>query len=504
MNRAFYTFDTPIGHGEGLLRLLHDIPSTDFTTNTNENAAWKILSFSLTLSSLRNHPELARDLRPRGIESGVRTTSRSWFDVREEEMEFLQDDPQVIIVGAAQCGLMLAARLKRLGVRTLLVEKTARLGDIWRQRYQTLTINSYIWSDHFPYLKFPDCWPISAPKDRMAGWLESYANIMDLRVWLGSTVEPDSTSYDEATGLYTLKIRRGDGSLRELKTQHIVLATGTAGEPNIPTFKSTENFQGVLMHSSRYQNCPEWKGKKAVVVGGGNSGHDICQEFYNAGAEVTMVQRSQTYIISEAGLGVLLKPFYNEGGPPTEDSDLAIASFPQRANLPYATKAYETICEMDKPLHDGLKKAGFLLDEESKGLFIKYYEKGGGHYINTGCSDLIVEGKVKLKAGHEVSHFESNGIRMADGTFLEADIVVLATGYKSMRESTRKILGSTIADKTGPVWGYDHEGEIQGVWRRSGHPGFWYMGGNFVLSRIYSQYLALQIKAMVEGIVKTI
>ncbi|KAF8311499.1 FAD/NAD(P)-binding domain-containing protein [Clavulina sp. PMI_390] len=395
---------------------------------------------------------------------------------------------------------MLAARLKRLGVKTLLIEKTARLGDIWRQRYQSLTINSLVWSDHFPYLKFPDCWPVHASKDRVAGWLEAYTTIMDLKVWLGSTIEPDSTVYDESASQFSLKIRRSDGSIRELKTSHIVLATGAAGEPNIPQFKGAEDFKGILMHSSRYQGCHAWREKKVVVIGGGNSAHDICQEFQQAGADVTMVQRSPIYVISEAGLDMILKPAYNEGGPPTEDSDLAAASFPQRANLPYAMKAHKIICEMDKPLTDGLRRAGFLLDDECKGLFVKAYDKHGGYYINTGCSELIVDGKVKLKVGQEISQFEGNGVRMADGTFLEADIIVLATGYKSMRESARRILGSTIADETGEVWGYDDEGELQGLWRPSGHPRFWYVGGNFVIARIYSQYLALQIKAIEEGL----
>ncbi|KAF8317903.1 putative flavin-containing monooxygenase YUCCA3 [Clavulina sp. PMI_390] len=496
--QGLYTFETPLGYGEGFIRLLRDPQES--------TPSWKIFTFSLALASLKKYPEIARELRPIGTEYGSRSSTQTWLEARAEAVEFPNNDPQVVIIGAGQSGLMLAARLKRQGIRALLVEKSQRLGDTWRKRYKTLVLHDYIWGNHFPFMPFPDDWPVFIPKDKIAGWFESYASIMELNVWLESTIEPDTTVYDDATGVFTLKVRRGDGSIRELKTHHVVLATGHSGEPKIFKFKGQEDFQGVLTHSSGHKGGEGWAGKKAVVIGACNSGHDICQEFYNSGADVTMIQRSPTLVISsEPGVGVLMKPAYGEGGPPTEDADLGVASFPETATLPYQKAAHAHILDLDKDLNEGLRKAGFLLPKENTGgLLIKYHEFGGGYYINVGCSDLIIDGKVKIKSGQGVSHFEKNGIRLEDGTFLEADIVVLATGYTSMRDTARRLVGSTITDRTGEVWGYDKEGEIQGIWRRSGHPGFWYMGGNLLLARIYSHYLALQIKAIEEGIAQKI
>lgn len=172
-SRGYYTFETPVANGDGFVRLLKD---------AEDGGKWKALTVSLTLTELKQYPEIARASRPIGHEYGSRVSTQNWADVREEESEFKTKDPQVIIVGAGQGGLMLAARLKRQGVRTLIVEKNKRLGDNWRLRYKSLVLHDYVWANHFPYLKFPDDWPVFIPKDKIANWFESYASIMELNV----------------------------------------------------------------------------------------------------------------------------------------------------------------------------------------------------------------------------------------------------------------------------------------------------------------------------------
>lgn len=134
------------------------------------------------MASLKLYPEIARHSRPLGLIRGQPISTKSWLEIRQDDSEFLNDNPQVLIVGAGHSGLMLAARLKRLGVRTLVIDMQKRLGDSWRLRYRTLVLHNYIWSNYFPYLKFPDDWPVFIPKDKFANWFESYASIMELNV----------------------------------------------------------------------------------------------------------------------------------------------------------------------------------------------------------------------------------------------------------------------------------------------------------------------------------
>ena len=158
----------------------------------------------------------------------------------------------------------------------------------------------------------------------------------------------------------------------------------------------------------------------------------------------------------------------------------------------------------DAPLLRGLTDAGFRLDNgpDSSGLWMKYLHRGGGYYIDVGASQLIVDGKIKVKQGQEISRINAHSITLANGEELQADEIVFATGYGNMRDSARRIFGDELADRVNDVWGFDEEGETRTMWRRTGHPGFWFFGGNLALCRYYSRLLALQIKALDMGIMK--
>lgn len=241
-----------------------------------------------------------------------------------------------------------------------------------------------------------------------------------------------------------------------------------------------------------------------IVVGTGNSGHDIAQNFYENGADVTMLQRRGTYVISsKIGLFMLHKGLYDESGPPTEDCDVFSQSLPHSVQFELNVDMTNRIAEAEKANIDGLTRAGFNIDfgEDGSGIYRKYVTRGGGYYIDVGCSQLIIDGEIKVHQSPDgIAGFEPNALVLADGTLLEADIVVLATGYDNMVTSARKILGDKVADRCKDVWDLDDEGEIRAMWRPSGHPHFWFMGGSLALCRIYSRLLALQIKAVEEGL----
>lgn len=156
----------------------------------------------------------------------------------------------------------------------------------------------------------------------------------------------------------------------------------------------------------------------------------------------------------------------------------------------------------DAVLLQGLQTAGFALDDgpDHAGLYMKYLHRGGGYYIDVGASQLIVDGAIKIQQGQEVRRIGPHAVVLADSTELPADEIVLATGFQNMRSTARKIFGNALADCVQDVWGFDEEGEMRTMWRRSGHPGYWFAGGNLALCRFYSRLLALQIKGLEVGL----
>ncbi|KAH9816018.1 hypothetical protein DFH28DRAFT_1082214 [Melampsora americana] len=412
-----------------------------------------------------------------------------------------EDQPKVLIIGAGQSGLMLGARLKLLGLSTLIVDKNQRTGDSWRKRYHSLCLHDPIWADHFPYMSYPENWPIYIPKDKLAGWFEYYAEAMELSIWNESTVQPGSSSYDPSTGTWSVEVIRPSGS-RTLHPRFLVMATGLNGAPRWPDNFPMDPFTGTLLHSSAFKTGEEWKGKKAVVIGACNSAHDIAAELWvNGAASVTMVQRSSTYVMSsEHGLKGILKGSYEEDGPPIQDADLGFTSLPLNLLEKIHTNATEQTTKLDHSLLESLKKVGFKLDPCPAGLLMKFFRKGGGYYIDVGCSGLLAERKIKLKQGVEVQELTSNGVKFEDGEEIEADLVVCATGYSSFHDTIKSILGPHVSDSLGPIWGSDSQGELPGVWRLSGHPAFWVMCGNLTLARCFSKHVATQIQLQELGL----
>ena len=109
-----------------------------------------------------------------------------------------EKQPYCVIIGGGQGGIALGARLKQLDVPTIVLEKNARAGDSWRNRYRSLVLHDPVWYDHLPYIPFPENWPVFTPKDKLGDWLEMYAKVMELNYW-GSS-ECVRAGYDEKNG----------------------------------------------------------------------------------------------------------------------------------------------------------------------------------------------------------------------------------------------------------------------------------------------------------------
>ncbi|MCW2758645.1 MAG: monooxygenase [Nocardioidaceae bacterium] len=489
---GYFDFDTDLGRGTGFVRLL----ATE--DGLVDGPVWILLT---ALQELEGFPEKIGDNRPSGEEYSHDFAGTNWLDRRISAQSYEDRDPEVLVVGAGQSGLVLAARLGQFGVDTLLVEKTPRVGDVWRNRYHSLTLHNEVWANSLPYLPFPPTWPTFLPKDKLAGWLEGYAEFMELNVWTGTSFE--DASYDETARRWTVRLVRADGSERVLHPQHLVLATGgVSGTPYLPELPGLTSFGGEVVHSSAFGDGRQYDGvETAVVVGTGNSAHDVAQELHARGVRVTLVQRSPTCVVSLVPSGTMVYALYSEHAA-IEDIDLMTAAVP----YPVLRDSYQWLtrktCQLDKPLLDSLEAVGFETDFEpdGTGFHMKYLRRGGGYYINVGCSDLIAAQQIGLVQMRDVDAFVGDGLAMLDGTVVPADLVVLATGYENQQAAVRRFVGDEIAEKVGPIWGFDEDFELRNMWKPTGQDRFWIMGGNLLESRLHSRFLALQIKADLEGL----
>jgi putative flavoprotein involved in K+ transport len=499
VTEAWITFETEVGRGKGHIRLVAGL-------------CWTLLT---TLVELKGYEEKRGATRDKGVEHGVVPGRASWLERKEQEEAELgfKRQPYVLIVGGGQAGIGLGARLKRLGVPTIIVDRHPHPGDQWRKRYRSLTLHDPVWYDHLPYLPFPDHWPVFSPKDKIGDWLESYVKVMELNYWSNS--EAISATYDEHRAEWSVLVNR-NGATVTLKPKQLVLATGMSGIPNMPTFPGMADFKGVHHHSSLHPGGEAFAGKRAVVIGSNNSAHDICADLYEHGADVTMVQRSSTHVVrSESLMKHALSGLYSEeavkGGMTTDKADMIFASLPYRILHVFQIPIYQTIAEQDAEYYKRLERAGFMLDwgDDNSGLFMKYLRRGSGYYIDVGASELVADGKIKLKSGVDVKQIKERSVVLSDGTELPADLIVYATGYGSMNGWAAKLISQEVADKVGKVWGLGSdtkkdpgpwEGEQRNMWKPTQQSGLWFHGGNLHQSRHYSLYLALQLKARQVGI----
>lgn len=500
---AFIAFETEVGRGEGHLRLK---PGPD-----GQDQGWTLLT---TLQELKGHEEPSGFQRPLGAVHGADPDQRSWAQRREDEEAELGRavQPYVLVIGGGQGGIALGARLRQLGVPSLVVDKHERPGDQWRKRYKSLCLHDPVWYDHLPYLPFPANWPVFAPKDKIGDWLEFYTKVMEVPYW--SKTECTSASYDEEAGRWTVHVVR-DGEELTLHPTQLVLATGMSGKANVPEFPGQDVFRGEQHHSSAHPGPDGYVGKKVVVIGANNSAHDICKALVESGVDTTMVQRSSTHIVKsdslmEIGLGALYSEQAVRDGMTTKKADFTFASLPYRIMHQFQIPIYDQIRERDKDFYDRLEAAGFDLDfgDDDSGLFMKYLRRGSGYYIDVGACELVADGTIKLAKGG-VDHLTEDSVVLTDGTELPADVVVYATGYGSMNGWAADLMGQEVADRVGKMWGLGSdttkdpgpwEGEQRNMWKPTQQPGLWFHGGNLHQSRHYSLYLALQLKARYEGI----
>ena len=496
---AWLKFETKLARGRSILRL-------------KDGRAWTLLT---AIEELKGFEERKGPSRPMGVEHGIYRREKTWLEAKRGEEETLGTgrQPYCVVIGGGQGGIALGARLKQLNVPTIILEKNARAGDSWRNRYRSLVLHDPVWYDHLPYIPFPENWPVFTPKDKLGDWLEMYATVMELNYW-GSS-EAVRAAYDDDKKEWTVEVSR-DGGRATLKPKQLVFATGAYGPPNVISLPGLENFKGQYFHSSRYKTGAPYADKDCIVIGANSSAHDMAADLWEYGGRVTMLQRSPTTVVrSETLMELGFEPLYSEGALEkritTDKADLIFAATPFRLMPHTQVPIYKEVRRRDAPFYTRLAMSGFQVDfgQDESGLMMKAFRTGSGYYIDVGASDLIAKGHIPVRSGVEIRHVNERSVELTDGSELPADLIVMATGFQSMNRAVAPIISEDVADKVGKCWGLGSgvpgdpgpwEGEPRNMWKPTQQPGLWFHGGNLHLSRHYSLVLALQIKARMEGL----
>lgn len=494
---GWFTFETAAVRGRGVVRV-------------RNGRAWTLFT---TIVELKGFEERKGRRRINGTDHKPVQGAAHWPELRAREDAELGrgTQPYCLVIGGGQSGAMLAARLRRLGVETLVVDKRPSPGGAWRSRYESLYLHDPVWFNHLPYLPFPDDWPVFSPAYKMADWIDAYAKVMEINYW-GST-ECTRAVFNEDEGRWTVTVDR-EGELVTLRPEHIVLATGLQGTPRIPKIEGADAFEGGQYHASQKFDLDAFTGKKCVIVGANSSAHDLAVALWEKSADVTMIQRSSTIVVrSETLMELGIKQLYSEEmaerGISAAIADDIAASIPYKVFGEMQKAMYRHIRQRDADFYDRLSRVGFKFDfgEDDGGLAMAAV-RGQGFYIDVGGSGLIADGKIKLEQC-AISSIGKTSIRLVDGRELPADLIVYATGYEPIDIVLEKLFGGEIVRKIGRIWGVGSgtrvdpgpwEGELRAMWKPLAQPKLWIMGGNFAFGRAYSRLLALQIKAHKEGV----
>jgi len=489
---AMFRFETKIGRGEGVLRL---VPAT--AGGAAGHKAWVL---STTLQELKGFEEKIDARRPTGAAYSRNFGGDNWEGVRQKAQAYEDRDPTVLVVGGAQAGLSIAARLNQVGVDALVVERWPRIGDSWRKRYHSLALHNSIHVNHLPYLPFPPTWPNYIPKDMLGLWFEFYAQAMEINHW--TDTEFTKGEWDEAAKTWTATVKLADGTERVMRPRHIVFANGVSSYPLKPEIPGIDDFKGEIIHSEGFDSGAPYAGKRAIIIGTGSSANDIALDLHSFGCDTTLVQRGSTTVVSIDPSAKLNYALYDEGLP-MEECDLIGAS----ATPPMIIDAYKLsaarMMELDKEMIEGLKGIGFKYDigDDLTGHQMKYRRRGGGYNLDAGSSELMIKGEIGLLQNERIERYCAEGALLKDGTVVPADVIVLGTGYYPQGELVRRALGEDVAERIGQVWGEDASGELANMYKPTPQEGAWFIAGSLTQARVYSKYLALQIKAREEGLV---
>lgn len=393
-------------------------------------------------------------------------------------------------------------------MNSLIIERNESVGDIWKKRYEYLSLHFPHWADDLPYVPYPKQWPTYTPAYKQGLYMEWYASALELNIWVKSSIV--KAEQDDQNN-WTIVVNKEGKETRTLHPSQVVMATSLCGIPMTPNIPGMSDFKGTIRHSTTHDSSRDFIGKKVCVVGTSSSGFDTAFDCSRRGIDVTLLQRSPTYIMSlthsvPRTIGTYA-PDAHGNRPSLEEQDRLFFATPTGPGEELARRNAQALEDLDRPLLDALHARGLRTwrGQRGTGGATLGQTRNGGFYFDAGACEHIINGKIKVERGY-IERFSSdststtNKVILDGGREREFDLVVFATGFSNSIDSVRATLGDGIADRCGPIWGIDEEGEFKTAYRETGVEGLWIMVGYLPYTRFHSKLLAMRLKALKEGI----
>ena len=319
------------------------------------------------------------------------------------------DQEPVVIIGAGPAGIATAVNLAENGVRSVIIDREGQVAASWRGRYDRLKLDTNRWFSRLPGRPYPKGTPIFPTRDQVADYLERHAQIGGVVHRLNTAVERVDPLGDGGWQLLT--------SAGHIEARHVVVATGRANTPVIPEWPGANTFKGELLHSSLYRNSEPFAGKRVLVIGSGTSGMDIAHDLATGGAAtVWLAVRTPPNILLRNGPwgipgDVFLRPMFHLP-PNLADTILGCLRVVRLGDL-----------------------SEFGLPIPAEGAFAAAHRRG----ISPSIIDMDVIKAVRrneIEVVQTVASIYPTGVSLVDGTLIQPEVVIAATGYRPGLEST--------------------------------------------------------------------
>ncbi|WP_328318072.1 flavin-containing monooxygenase [Streptomyces sp. NBC_00388] len=320
-------------------------------------------------------------------------------------MDDTKDDRPVYVIGAGPGGLATAAALRERGVRAVVLEKSDDVGASWRRHYDRLHLHTTRRLSSLPGLPMPRSFGRWVSRDNVVRYLAKYADHHGLEIVTGVEV----TRIDRADGSGWLLHATGG---RELTGRAVVVATGYNHTPKLPGWPGSDTYTGELTHAREYRNATPYAGRDVLVAGVGNTGAEIAVDLVEGGAgRVRLAVRTVPHIVRRSTLGW-----------PAQRTGILVRRLPTRL----VDLAGALMCRIAVP---DLAAQG--LPRPATGLYSRVRE-GAIPVQDVGLIDAVRTGRVEPVAA--VASFDDGKVVLADGTRIQPDAVVAATGYRRALE----------------------------------------------------------------------